>query len=129
MARFKHHFLVVASFVFSFSASNQVFAQSAPSAGSGLLSNWTMSWPRYREFRDMPGQSYTDMTPTGRKGYFVPLPSPGLDDMGNGPSMAYSPIFNAPQPLLKPTPLNEAAPVAVPAPRSGGLFRRFRSAH
>jgi hypothetical protein len=80
-------------------------------------------WPRYREYRDLAGQSYTDVTPSGRRGYFVPLPSPGYDDIGNGPSMAYSPIFNAPQTL--PRPGKAAGPAAGPQARPTGFLRRI----
>ncbi len=92
-------------------------------AGGGSGSSFRTNWPRYREYRDFAGQSYSDTTPTGRRGYFVPLTSPGMDDLGNGPSAALSPIFNAPEPLPHPIPLTgEATP--PPAPRPTGFFRR-----
>ena len=102
--------------------------------GSGANGNaYPGGWPRYRQYRDTTGKSYTDITPTGRKGYFVNLGSPGFDDIGNGPSMYYSPIFNAPQPLPRPQPRAVVAPPpgAVPAagqpaqPRPTGFFRRL----
>jgi hypothetical protein len=77
------------------------------------------SWPRYRSYRDFAGQSYSDITPTGRSGYYVSLGIPGYDDIGNGPSMAYSPIFNAPAPLPPP------GPPATTRPR--GFLRRWLS--
>ena len=96
--------------------------------GTGAGSSFRTNWPRFREYRDLSGQSYTDTTPTGRKGYFVPLTSPGLDDLGNGPSMAFSPIFNAPQRMEHPIPLTGEAPAqaaASPGQRPPGLFRRI----
>ncbi|GIW86096.1 MAG: hypothetical protein KatS3mg108_0420 [Isosphaeraceae bacterium] len=85
-------------------------------AGGGQGVGW--SWPRYREYRDFAGQSYADIGPTGRRGYYVALGLPGFDDWGTGPSMAYSPIFNAPAPLPRP-----ALPPATRAPR--GFLRRW----
>jgi hypothetical protein len=102
-------------------AASHARAQLGFLAGGGQGAQVSMSWPRYREYRDLPGQSYVDTTPTGRRGYFVPLPMPGYDDIGNGPSRAFSPIFNAPQPIRPPV----AAP-AAPAPPRPGLFRRLR---
>ncbi len=99
-----------------------VLALGVPSAKAQILlgggQGGGFSWPRNRAYRDFTGQSYVDRTPNGRTGYFVNLGIPGYDDIGNGPSMAYSPIFNAPAPLPPPgTP---------PATRPQGLFRRWR---
>lgn len=91
------------------SARAQLFAGGGQGVG--------FSWPRYREYRDAAGQSYSDTGPTGRRGYYVSLGSPGFDDWGNGPSMAYSPIFNAPAPLPRP-----GAPATT---RPRGFLRRW----
>ena len=82
-----------------------------------------------RAVRDLQGQSYTAMGPRGR-GYYTPMVLPGIDDF-NGPSRAYSPIFNAPQAaprniMINPAPISEQN--EWPRPANGaaraGLFRR-----
>lgn len=52
------------------------------------------SFASARFARDLAGQSYTAPLGLGRMGYYTPLPQPGFDERGNGPSMAYSPVFN-----------------------------------
>jgi hypothetical protein len=93
--------------------------------GGGQGGSYPGGWPRYRQYRDLAGQSYSDVTPTGRRGYFVSLGSPGFDDIGNGPSMAYSPIFNAPRPLPRPATAPQGqAPAAAGDSRPTGFLRR-----
>lgn len=84
-------------------------------------------WPTYRTLRDLQGQSYSDVGPAGR-GYYTPMWLPGIDDT-NGPSRAYSPIFNAPQAAprgswLRSESLNPPGPARDRAPLARGLFFR-----
>lgn len=86
-------------------------------------------WVYRRELRDLPGQSSRDMSPRGR-GYFTPLYLPGFDNF-NGPSRAYSPIFNAPgsAPAFRQRERIEAPRLQSryrPA-RNRGLFRNRRA--
>ncbi len=109
------------------------FALMASSAAShGQLLRPRNDWVYYRELHDQMGQSYSDVGPRGR-GYYTPLFLPGIDDF-NGPSRAYSPIFNAPQAAPRGSLMRPEALYPPPAPRAAGgaarpglmrrLFRR-----
>jgi hypothetical protein len=85
-------------------------------------------WPSYRMRHDLTGQSYSDIGPGGRTGYYTPMFLPGIDDF-NGPSRAYTPIFNAPQAAPEGATWLGRDRDVTPAPRkkTGGPIRRLFS--